>query len=247
MVVPNDPAGERQANAPPVTLRAESGLEDPVAELTRNARTGIRNTNTHLTFGERSGRHVHFSIATGKRIFGWGWVAHSVLRATDVHLCVQGEGWERRLQADFGLARRASNEAGSMLKGTTKYMAPETVSEQFGPVGARCTYAMGSAFIDAAEEARQKLFELAAPLLDADPVDMETVESMIFSRRKPSMRFAPVTRVTSADGTMAFTRSNTAVGTEAVPPSTTIAATTRNPCRQLRRFMGSTFLQFDTC
>ena len=56
---------------------------------------------------------------------------------------------------------------------------------EFGPVGARCTYAMGSAFIDAAEEARQKLLELAAPLLDADPVDMETVDGMIFSRRKP--------------------------------------------------------------
>ena len=33
---------------------------------------------------------------------------------------------------DFGLARRASNEDGSLLKGTTKYMAPELVSDQFG-------------------------------------------------------------------------------------------------------------------
>jgi CO/xanthine dehydrogenase Mo-binding subunit len=59
---------------------------------------------------------------------------------------------------------------------------------EFGPVGARCTYAMGTAFIDAAEEARQKLLELAAPLLDADPVDLETVDGMIFSRRKPEKR-----------------------------------------------------------
>ena len=36
---------------------------------------------------------------------------------------------------DFGLARRASDAEGSMLKGTTKYMAPELVSEDFGPVG----------------------------------------------------------------------------------------------------------------
>ena len=36
---------------------------------------------------------------------------------------------------DFGLARRASSEEGSLLKGTTKYMAPELVSPQFGPVG----------------------------------------------------------------------------------------------------------------
>ena len=36
---------------------------------------------------------------------------------------------------DFGLARRASDDDGSLLKGTTKYMAPELVSEDFGDVG----------------------------------------------------------------------------------------------------------------
>ncbi len=36
---------------------------------------------------------------------------------------------------DFGLARRASNEEGSLLKGTTKYMAPELINPQFGAVG----------------------------------------------------------------------------------------------------------------
>lgn len=45
---------------------------------------------------------------------------------------------------DFGLARRASNEQGSLLKGTTKYMAPELVSNQFGPVGpASDLYSLG--------------------------------------------------------------------------------------------------------
>lgn len=49
---------------------------------------------------------------------------------------------------DFGLARRAANEEGSLLKGTTKYMAPELVSTQFGPVGpASDLYSLGfSAF-----------------------------------------------------------------------------------------------------
>lgn len=37
---------------------------------------------------------------------------------------------------DFGLARRVSDDEGSLLKGTTKYMAPELVSEDFGEVGA---------------------------------------------------------------------------------------------------------------
>ena len=45
---------------------------------------------------------------------------------------------------DFGLARRASNEGGSLLKGTTKYMAPELLSAQFGPVGpASDLYSLG--------------------------------------------------------------------------------------------------------
>ena len=45
---------------------------------------------------------------------------------------------------DFGLARRASDAEGSMLKGTTKYMAPELVSEDFGAVGpASDLYSLG--------------------------------------------------------------------------------------------------------
>lgn len=45
---------------------------------------------------------------------------------------------------DFGLARRASSEEGSLLKGTTKYMAPELVSPQFGPIGpASDLYSLG--------------------------------------------------------------------------------------------------------
>jgi len=50
---------------------------------------------------------------------------------------------------DFGLARRASNEQGSLLKGTTKYMAPEMVSEDFGDVGpASDLYSLGFAAYD---------------------------------------------------------------------------------------------------
>lgn len=36
---------------------------------------------------------------------------------------------------DFGFARRVSDEEGSLLKGTAKYIAPEVVSEEFGEVG----------------------------------------------------------------------------------------------------------------
>ncbi len=45
---------------------------------------------------------------------------------------------------DFGLARRASSDGGSLLKGTTKYMAPELVSNAFGAVGpASDLYSLG--------------------------------------------------------------------------------------------------------
>ncbi|MFK7767843.1 MAG: serine/threonine-protein kinase, partial [Mariniblastus sp.] len=45
---------------------------------------------------------------------------------------------------DFGLARRVSDDDGSLLKGTTKYMAPELVSEDFGEVGpASDLYSLG--------------------------------------------------------------------------------------------------------
>jgi eukaryotic-like serine/threonine-protein kinase len=47
---------------------------------------------------------------------------------------------------DFGLARRASDEEGSLIKGTTKYMAPEVVSDEFGEVGpASDLYSLGFA------------------------------------------------------------------------------------------------------
>ncbi len=49
------------------------------------------------------------------------------------NLLVDAQG--RVKLGDFGLARRASNEQGSLVKGTTKYMAPELVSDQFGPAG----------------------------------------------------------------------------------------------------------------
>lgn len=47
---------------------------------------------------------------------------------------------------DFGLSRRVSDEDGSLLKGTTKYMAPEVMSEDFGLVGpASDLYSLGFA------------------------------------------------------------------------------------------------------
>lgn len=56
---------------------------------------------------------------------------------------------------------------------------------EFGPVGSRGTYAIGSAAIEAAEDARGKLLELAAPLLAANPEDLETADGVIFVKEQP--------------------------------------------------------------
>jgi len=44
-------------------------------------------------------------VTNGTRIFGWGWAAHPVRAIEEITLLVQGEGWEKRLPVNFGLAR----------------------------------------------------------------------------------------------------------------------------------------------
>ena len=50
---------------------------------------------------------------------------------------------------DFGLARRVDDDQGSMIKGTTRYIAPEMVSEEFGKVGSPSDlYSLGFSALD---------------------------------------------------------------------------------------------------
>ena len=56
---------------------------------------------------------------------------------------------------------------------------------EFGPVGSRGTYAIGSAVINAAEDARRKLIEFAAPKLGADPQDLDTADGVVFVKTNP--------------------------------------------------------------
>lgn len=44
-------------------------------------------------------------VTNGKRIFGWGWVAHPSRAVEDVALLLEGDGWKKRLPVHFGLAR----------------------------------------------------------------------------------------------------------------------------------------------
>jgi CO/xanthine dehydrogenase Mo-binding subunit len=59
---------------------------------------------------------------------------------------------------------------------------------EFGPAGSRGTFAIGTAIIEAAEDARKKLFELLAPQLDTSPEFMETVDGMVFRKANPDRK-----------------------------------------------------------
>jgi CO/xanthine dehydrogenase Mo-binding subunit len=59
---------------------------------------------------------------------------------------------------------------------------------EFGPLGSRGTYAIGSAVIAAAEEAKKKLFERSASMLKTNPEDLETEDGWVYARGKPEAR-----------------------------------------------------------
>lgn len=61
---------------------------------------------------------------------------------------------------------------------------------EWGPAGSRGTYAILSAVISAAEDARQKLFDLAAPMLGVDATTLETVDGWIWPRDNTANRLA---------------------------------------------------------
>jgi xanthine dehydrogenase molybdenum-binding subunit len=56
---------------------------------------------------------------------------------------------------------------------------------EFGPVGSRGSYAISSAVINAAEDARRQLLEMAASKLGANPKDLDTVDGVVFVKGRP--------------------------------------------------------------
>jgi glycosyltransferase involved in cell wall biosynthesis len=62
------------------------------------------------------GRHellysVDRLIARGRRVFGWGWAAHSAQAIEAITLSVKGSGWDAQLPVNYGLARDDVKEA----------------------------------------------------------------------------------------------------------------------------------------
>ncbi len=92
---------------------------------------------------------------------------------------------------DFGLARRVNNEQGSLVKGTTRYMAPELVSPHFGPVGpASDLYSLG---FSAYELMCGKEFDTLFPGLDAFGRNKQIAWMMWHAA--PDRRLPPIDRV----------------------------------------------------
>jgi len=56
---------------------------------------------------------------------------------------------------------------------------------EWGPAGSRGTYAILSAVISGAEDAKQKLFQFTAPRLGVDPGDLETADGVIWVKGQP--------------------------------------------------------------
>ncbi len=93
---------------------------------------------------------------------------------------------------DFGLARRVANDQGSYLKGATRYMAPELVAQQFGPVGpASDLYSLGFAAYELLCGPQQ--FENLFPGLDAFGRDRQIAWMMWHAA--PDRRLPPVASV----------------------------------------------------
>jgi len=57
---------------------------------------------------------------------------------------------------------------------------------EYGPFGSRGTYAIGSAAIKAAEDARRQLLELLAPRLGVGPGELDTADGVVFVREDPA-------------------------------------------------------------
>jgi len=107
------------------------------------------------------------------------WVKLSPDGRAIVHACVSESGPGQR----SSLCKMAA-EVLNLPLDRVNIAPPDTHVNpfEFGLVGSRGTYTVGSAVIQAAEDAKRKLFELAAPVLSAKPEDLETKDGFIYAR-----------------------------------------------------------------
>ncbi len=104
-------------------------MQSNLGERMANRQMDLRGLRTTIAHALRALKYLH---ARG--------IVHGDIKPSNLMI-----DHRRRIKiGDFGLARRVSDEEGSLLKGTTKYMAPEVVSDEFGEVGpASDLYSLG--------------------------------------------------------------------------------------------------------
>jgi len=109
-----------------------------------------------------------------------------------IHACVSESGMGQR----SSLCKMVAELLGLPLE-RVSMTAPDSLINpfDFGLVGSRGTYAVGSAVIAAAEDARKKLFELASTALHAPSEELETRDGKVYVRGKPDSAI-PWNRVT---------------------------------------------------
>ncbi len=122
-------------------------------------------------------------------------------RAT-VHCCVSESGPGQR----SSLCKMAAEVLKLPLEKVTMSPPDTQVNPfEFGLMGSRGTYAVGSAVIAAAEDARRKLLEMAALVLDATPQQLDTEAAKIYvigrpEQKIPWRRVTGITRTVTGEG-----------------------------------------------
>jgi xanthine dehydrogenase molybdenum-binding subunit len=99
-----------------------------------------------------------------------------------IHVCVAEPGVGQR----SSLCKMVAEVLQIPLEDVTIAPADSLINPfDFGLLGSRGTFAMGSAVIAAAQDARNTLLEQAAPLLKAAPEALETEEGMVYVKGSP--------------------------------------------------------------
>ncbi|MBN2034751.1 MAG: xanthine dehydrogenase family protein molybdopterin-binding subunit [Deltaproteobacteria bacterium] len=109
-----------------------------------------------------------------------------------IHACVSESGMGQR----SSLCKMAAEVLQIPLE-RVDMTPPDTLINpfDFGLVGSRGTYAVGSAVIAAAEDARRKILEVASSVLHAPPEELETTDGKVYVKTKPDSP-VPWSRIT---------------------------------------------------
>jgi CO/xanthine dehydrogenase Mo-binding subunit len=125
-----------------------------------------------------------------------------------VRLCADSTAVLHSCISESGMGQRSSlckivAEVLNLRLDKVHITPPDTLINpwDFGLAGSRGTYAVASAAIEAAEDAKRKLFEVAATLIDAKPEDLETKDGQLYVRGNEK-KAIPWRRVIGRDRTI---------------------------------------------